>query len=680
MSCRPPILQPLQVPVGVISSQQMSPDSVLPTTVDVVNPPHPTEVTVSTRSTSLSNEEPGPSGSLPLSDDASTPCLPPSDMEERSRKRKRNTQGWKRNVRQLSRANGKEYVSRKGKLVAGKKPCGGCEEGCRFKCGVMISEDKQVQLCNEYYSLQDIQCKSQFLCSAVTEVAVRRRSIDAATGEAVSTKRKKSREYYLMSDDDRMRVCRNFFCSTLAISIKIVNRALKGKSDTGLFVGKDGRKGKVPANKTSDENIQKIVDHINSFPQVESHYTRKDSRKRYLAPDLNIQQLYRLYSEDYCQRLGLAPVKQEIYRRVFNTQFNLGFFIPKKDQCSTCNSYRNAVDTEKTNLHDAWEAHKRREKESMEEKSRDKVKACSDQSYRAITFDLEAVLSTPHAGDSQIYYRRKLAVYNFTILESASQQGFNYIWDETEGGRGANDIGSALLDYLRKLPATVTHVTSFSDTCGGQNRNQFICAVMLYAIRTLPSLQTVDLKYMESGHSYLDVDLMHSLIERATKHLKIYTTRDWEVAIAGARKKAPPFIVQRMMHTDFSDLKMLASTLLLNRSKNMEGDTVNWLRVKWLRFSKLHPFVIEYKYQISDENFLRLNISSKRGRPNTLIGDLTPAYLSRIPISTAKKADLLALLKSRVIPAEHAVFYNDLPSNARARDCLSEPCADEEED
>jgi len=200
---------------------------------------------------------------------------------------------------------------------------------------------------------------------------------------------------------------------------------------------------------------------------------------------------------------------------------------------------------------------------------------------------------------------------------------------------------------------------------------------MLYAVRTFP-LETIDLKYMESGHSFLDVDSMHSTIEHATKHLRIYTTRDWEVAIGCARKQKPPFIVRRIQHSDISDLKQLAASFVTNRNRNTVGEAVNWLRIKWLCFCKNKPYIIQYKYQISDEEFLELNVSSRRGRPSVMLSNVVPAYTQRLPISALKKADLLALLKSKIIPVEHASFYTKLPSSAKARDFLPEPHRDED--
>ena len=90
--------------------------------------------------------------------------------------------------------------------------------------------------------------------------------------------------------------------------------------------------------------------------------------------------------------------------------------------------------------------------EKMVEKAVDKDRAKADDSYHSVTFDLQAVLTTPFAGDAQIYYKRKLSVYNFTIYDNSSANGHCYLWDETEGGRGANEIASICLSYLHNLP------------------------------------------------------------------------------------------------------------------------------------------------------------------------------------------------------------------------------------
>nr|CAH7752947.1 unnamed protein product [Callosobruchus chinensis] len=177
----------------------------------------------------------------------------------------------------------------------------------------------------------------------------------------------------------------------------------------------------------------------------------------------------------------------------------------------------------KTLLLEEYESHKKREKDAMLMKKKDKEKAVAEKgsSFRAVTFDLQAILQVPFAGDNQIFYKLKLNVYNFTIFDASNSNGYCYVWDETHGKKGSTEIGTCILKYLYELPETVTHVSSFSDTCGGQNRNKYVAAAMLFAVNKIHHLNVIDLKFMESGHSYLEADAMHATIERARKHKSI---------------------------------------------------------------------------------------------------------------------------------------------------------------
>ena len=52
--------------------------------------------------------------------------------------------------------------------------------------------------------------------------------------------------------------------------------------------------------------------------------------------------MYELYLEDCAKRQCGVPVKLSYYRHIFNTEFNLEFHHPVKEQCDLCVSYRNS--------------------------------------------------------------------------------------------------------------------------------------------------------------------------------------------------------------------------------------------------------------------------------------------------------------------------------------------------
>jgi len=248
--------------------------------------------------------------------------------------------------------------------------------------------------------------------------------------------------------------------------------------------------GRRPHNKTTNEQLLCVQRHIDSFPRVEGHYIRQRSKKLYLAPDLNQSMMYRLYLECVKEK----PVSERIYRQVFNShEPPLATYVPKKDLCSLCLRYEDsekgtygALEESASNVLLAeWEEHKERERVSLALKAKDMNDP--DPTKKTITIDLEAILQLPNAGNSEIYYKRKLSDSNFTIYDNMAN-GECFLWDETCGGKGCNQIASCLFKYIKSLPNEIKHLVIWADTCSAQNRNQFLNAARLHreSSRLLP--------------------------------------------------------------------------------------------------------------------------------------------------------------------------------------------------
>ncbi|XP_050516835.1 trophozoite cysteine proteinase-like [Diabrotica virgifera virgifera] len=99
-------------------------------------------------------------------------------------------------------------------------------------------------------------------------------------------------------------------------------------------------------------------------------------------------------------------------------------------------------------------------------------------------------------------------------------------------------------------------------------------------------------------------------------------------------------------------------------SMNTKKEKVNWLNIKWLRFDKEKPSIIQYKYCLSQENFEEIEVNCKgtAGRKRTSTNlELNQKYLTGLPVSHKKKKDLEYLLNSKVIPDEYSQFIKDIP-------------------
>ena len=88
---------------------------------------------------------------------------------------------------------------------------------------------------------------------------------------------------------------------------------------------------------------------------------------------------------------------------------------------------------------------------------------------------------------------------------------------EGVSSRGAQEVASCLKDFvLTKLPNDVKHLTAWSDSCGGQNRNIKVCAMWMHLLEK-SQLESIDHKFLDSGHSYLPCDSDFGDIEKHAK-------------------------------------------------------------------------------------------------------------------------------------------------------------------
>jgi len=93
----------------------------------------------------------------------------------------------------------------------------------------------------------------------------------------------------------------------------------------------------------------------------------------------------------------------------------------------------------------------------------------------------------------------------------------------------------------------------FSDTCGGQNRNQNIAAVLLYAVQSIDHINVIEQKFLEKGHTYMECDSMHSAIEFAQKNSSALCVSAWKPYLkwqgAKIHTKCTSWITQQILLT-----------------------------------------------------------------------------------------------------------------------------------
>ncbi|XP_047986390.1 uncharacterized protein LOC125226450 isoform X2 [Leguminivora glycinivorella] len=589
---------------------------------------------------------------------------------------------WKVNIAKKRKMEGLPYVTQGIKRPAKVPKPIECDK-CQFKCTEQFSDEERCSLCRNFYSM-DFRARKNFILSCLTIQPVKTRKLQKTSNKK---ERSFSKKCFFQKDNDKIQVCQKFFMATLCISVDVITDAVNKKDSLGLYAGDDQRGKKSPPNKTKREDVQQVKNHIESFPVMDSHYCRKDTKKKYLYPDAkSVVNMHGLYV-DFCKENNENPVSESKYRHIFNEEYNYSFYSPKKDLCNVCSRYKKAQSKEK--LEEEYQEHIQRKTVCQNAKDTDKARANVDETFMSITMDLQAVLQIPYGGESLLYYMRKLVLFNFTIYEaSLPNNAYCLCWSEINGNKGSCEIGSCLYYYLSQLPETVTELSIFSDTCSGQNRNQYISALLIWAVQKIDHLQIIEQKFLESGHSHMEVDSMHAAIEHASKNLSINSVSDWKNVFKFSRTKKTKYVtndegkkkieidsykVKEFKFNEMLDLKKLSAAIMNNKNKDTTNEAVNWLKIKRIRYVK-GDFKIYFNYDMS-EDFRQLDISYKK--PNTprtrakrqsnppsvampWPEELEERYSSQLPISIAKKKDLETMCRKQIIPEEYHGWIRSL--------------------
>ncbi len=130
-------------------------------------------------------------------------------------------------------------------------------------------------------------------------------------------------------------------------------------------------------------------------------------------------------------------------------------------------------------------------------------------------------------------------------------------------------------------------------------------------------------------------------------------------------KAGGPYLVIPVEYWEFINFRELSPLLLSNTLTDENGDKVKWLEIKEVMFQKENPEMMYIKYKHTDTTYIAIPQRSiaTRSRNITSANDLAlhQLYDSQLPISKEKKADLLQMCGSSVIPKEYHEYYRSLP-------------------
>ncbi|XP_074033855.1 uncharacterized protein isoform X1 [Leptinotarsa decemlineata] len=312
--------------------------------------------------------------------------------------------------------------------------------------------------------------------------------------------------------------------------------------------------------------------------------------------------------------------------KLFQRHFNLGFHRPKKDQCRICGAFNSEADPTadtKKNYH----AYQKLKDNSREAKQLDKDAAVGNNKIISCNFDLQQVLLCPSdPTNNALFYKRRLATYNFTIYNVVTKQGDCFMWHEGQGGRGSCELATHLFRYFQSLPSSIEEVRCFSDRCWGQNLNKYVVAMCMHTVQTTANLKSIHLQFLTPGHSEMECDSMHSAIGTEFKRVgKALWPGDWKTIARSARKKGDePYNVHDIQGTDFFDWKTFADTQLTMRKKDINNKPVQFQKLYWFRCKKENVYQYECNETFEVDSFIQVDCNKKVLRRQTT--SLMPCY------------------------------------------------------
>nr|CAI5863108.1 unnamed protein product [Callosobruchus analis] len=220
----------------------------------------------------------------------------------------------------------------------------------------------------------------------------------------------------------------------------------------------------------------------------------------------------------------------------------------------------------------------------------------------------------------EVIFTPRVIVFNESFVPvGAYSKNFKplaVIWHEGVRGRKKEDLISTFYAFFLNNRDTQS-ITMWLDNCAAQNKNWSLLSFFLFIVNCADvDLQVLDIKYFQSGHTFMSADAFHHQLELSLKKArKVLDFDDFKSAVQ--QSNSSKVNVKEMKIEDFFQWKDYSSKFKLQKVtpkpylKNMVH----------LRF-KRGENIVHYKNQFAGE-FIPLNFLSakeqKGGIKNLLV-------------------------------------------------------------
>ena len=370
----------------------------------------------------------------------------------------------------------------------------GCGPKCRRKCTEHLTEERRESINRQYWELSH-ERRGDWLFRVVREVGVKRKTVEE---ESRKVKRTKTYEYFLPNNKrEHIQVCQLFFLRTLGYTNNKKLVCLFRAPQEKIAAKNDERGRHEPSNKTGEDIIKAIDDHIMSANPTCSHYRRKHAPQRfYLPSELKATTLHRYFKETYPE----WNVHYDIYRQRIKA-LNISFAKLGLEDCERCLAHTqhmersitskytnhgvdyvmsklvNAVECATENCEECadYKKHEMLYKVAREEYEKDKKSEVPEDTIIATT-DMQKVIMLPRMpGIKLCIFTKRLTTFHMTFapvggMTQGKGRPIGIIWHDATRGRQDKDVTSTFVKYLKYM-RNKKKVVLWVDNCSAQNKN-----------------------------------------------------------------------------------------------------------------------------------------------------------------------------------------------------------------
>lgn len=270
------------------------------------------------------------------------------------------------------------------------------------------------------------------------------------------------------------------------------------------------------------------------------------------------------------------------------------------------------------------------------------------------TIELQRPLQLPSLPMNESYDLRCLWLFNLCIFDELDKTPYMYVWDETTGKKGPEEIASCLFKHIyQAVSSTTKKVIMYSDATDLYRNIQI--AVMMKTVFDYHTseLESIEQRFFIPGHSTNDCNRIFDLLEKKIKiSCSLFTPDDWIELMSSVRYSKRQCEVNKMCTQDF-----LSVEAMMQKIKSVE---INWSDVKAIICNRSEPLSIRVKYSSRNTEEI-IPLYASISRPMLIYNE------KGISIPKAKYDDLIKKTL-KCVPKEKQAYYENIQFDVNLTD------------